>query len=94
MNKPSSLVIVLVVVAAIVFGWHYFTAHAVDPVVLGQIRPGMKWEEVKKLVPTDQEARKIGTGERMVAIRKHDRWCMVDVFVDEEGKVVSWFHDH
>lgn len=96
--KRALWVVALAGGAALVGGaplaWHYCTAHTVEPAILEQIRPGMSWEQARTILGTDLMPERTCDGENMVGLRKRDRWCMVDIFISDDGKVTSVFHDH
>lgn len=86
---PLGLAVVLVIV-----GWHYVTAHTVEPADLGRVTVGMDWATASKLIGSGQKPVLQPDGSYFVAIRKHDRWCMVDITLDSSLQVTSVFHDH
>ena len=89
-----TLVIILALVAAGVFGKHYCLAHTVPVDDLAKIESGMDWAAVQKILRTDQKPIAQSDGTYFLAIRKHDRWCMVDLWFDSQLRVTSVFHDH
>jgi hypothetical protein len=77
-----------------VFGWHYSTAHTVDPNDLAKLKVGMDLPTAGKVIgiPLSPTARPDGT--YFIGIRNHDRWCMVDLTFDSSHRIKSIFHDH
>jgi hypothetical protein len=77
-----------------VAGWHFCTAHTVDPDDLAKLKVGMDLPTASKIIgiPLCPTAKPDGT--YFIGIRKHDRWCMVDLTFDSSHRIISIFHDH
>ena len=72
----------------------YCSRHTVPPERLSRVKPGMIKDEVIQLLGPPSSTSLQSDGLTLLAYRKHDRWCMVDLFLDADGRVRSVFHDH
>lgn len=72
----------------------YVVAHTVDPAKLARVSEGMDWATASRLIGTSQKPVLQPDGSYFVALRKHDRWCMVDIGLDSSLQVTYVFHDH
>ncbi len=77
-----------------VFGWHYCTAHTVDPDHLAKMKVGMDLPTASKIIGLSLSPTARPDGTHFSGIRKHDRWCMVDLTFDSSHRIISIFHDH
>ena len=82
------------IVALVALGVFYFSRHTISHDQLSGLKTGMTKAEVIRLVGTPSSTLLQTDGSTMLAYRKQDRWCMVDVFLDAGGHVQSVFHDH
>ena len=88
------VVSILVLISLVAFGAHYLSRHTVEPDQLDKLSVGMDWSEAKEIIGTDQSPIKQSDGTYFVAVRKYDRWCMVDLTLDSRLRITSVFHDH
>lgn len=94
-RRTKRLIVILSILALLlIFTWHYCTAHTVAEEDLAKLKIGMQIEEVQKIMGSNFTPVEQSDGSYAAAVRKLDRWCMVDIFFDSDRKLTYVFHDH